>query len=165
MRNSNLHKIPANFNLKKRGFPFKVYLRKEKDIYKCTIDKYTMVYSFFDEKEVIIDGIDKEYTVKDNDHLVLTINCSNKGLIITSASLSIKSGDFQTEPQTEDCFPGDGYYTAGGTIGMPKCLKSRNIEIAFFGEYTINNEKVIIVDQKVSKHITRYGPGDGWNQL
>jgi hypothetical protein len=122
-----------------------------------------MVYSFFDEKEVKIDGIDKQFTVKNDDHLILTINCTNKGLTITSASLSIKSGDFQSTPQEEDCFPGDEYYT--DNIPMPRCLKSRDIEIANFKEETVNNEKILKVNQFIRKHITKYGPGTGYNQL
>ena len=161
---NNLHKIPANFNSVVRGHPFKVFLRKEKNIYKCKIDKFSMVYSFFDDKEVKITGIDTEYTVKNDDHLILTIYCTNKGLTITSASLSIKSGNFQSEPQEEDCFSGDGFYTGAGS-SMPKCLKSRDIEIARFQEVTDNNEKILIVNQLVRKHITRYGPGTGYNQL
>jgi len=160
---NNLHKIPANFNSQRRGHPFKVFLTKEKDIYKCSIDKLSMVYSFFDEKEVKIDGIDKQFTVKDNDKLILTIYCTNKGLTITSASLSIKSGDFTSEPQTEDCFPGDEYYSYN--VSMPKCLKSRDIGIADFREETVNNEKILKVNQFIRKHITKYGPGTGYNQL
>lgn len=153
--------MPANFNSERRGHPFKVFLTKEKDIYKCSIDKLSMVYSFFDDKEVKIDGIDKQFTVKNDDKLILTINCTNKGLIITSASLSIKSGDFRSEPQEEDCFPGDGYYI-GGSSSMPKCLKSLDIGIATFREYT---KGVLTVVQLVRKHITRYGPGSQYNQL
>jgi hypothetical protein len=160
---NNLHKIPANFNSQRRGHPFKVFLRKEKNIYKCKIDKLSMVYSSFDEKEVKISGIDTEYTVKDNDKLILTIYCTNKGLTITSASLSIKSGDFESLPQEEDCFPGDGYYSYN--VSMPKCLKSRDIEIANFREETVNNEKILKVNQLIRKHITKYGPGTGYNQL
>ena len=160
---NNLHKMPANFNSAVRGHPFKVFLIKEKNIYKCKIDKFSMVYSFFDDKEVKISGIDTEYTVKDNDHLVLTIYCTNKGLTITSASLSIKSGNFQSLPQEEDCFPGDGYYTSN--TSMPQCLKSRDIEIANFTEKTVNNEKILKVNQLVRKHISKYGPGTGYNQL
>ena len=161
---NNLHKMPANFNSAVRGHPFKVFLRKEKNIYKCKIDKLSMVYSFFDDKEVKISGIDTEYTVKDEDKLILTINCTNKGLIITSASLSIKSGDFQSAPQEEDCFPGDGYYI-GGPLSMPQCLKSRDIEIANFKEETVDNEKILKVNQLIRKHITKYGPGTGYEQL
>ena len=160
---NNLHKIPANFNSQRRGHPFKVFLRKEKNIYKCKIDKLSMVYSSFDEKEVKISGIDTEYTVKDNDKLILTIYCTNKGLTITSASLSIKSGDFESLPQEEDCFPGDGYYSYN--VSMPQCLKSRDIEIANFREETVNNEKILKVNQLIRKHITKYGPGTGYNQL
>jgi hypothetical protein len=160
---NNLHKMPANFNSAVRGHPFKVFLRKEKNIYKCKIDKLSMVYSFFDDKEVKITGIDTEYTVKNDDHLILTIYCTNKGLTITSASLSIKSGNFESLPQEEDCFPGDGYYTS--SISMPQCLKSRDIEIANFREETVNNEKILKVNQLVRKHITKYGPGTGYNQL
>lgn len=155
--------MPANFNSERRGHPFKVFLTKEKSIYKCSIDKLSMVYSFFDEKEVKISGIDKQFTVKDQDKLILTINCTNKGLIITSASLSIKSGDFQSTPQEEDCFPGDGYYSY--SVSMPKCLKSMDIEIANFEEETVNNEKILKVNQLIRKHITKYGPGTRWNQL
>jgi hypothetical protein len=161
---NNLHKIPANFNFGVSGHPFKVFVKKQGSIYKCSIDKLSMVYSFFDEKEVKIDGIDKQFTVKNDDHLILTINCTNKGLTITSASLSIKSGDFRSEPQEEDCFPGDGYYI-GGPSSMPKCLKSRDIEIANFREETVNNEKILKVNQLIRKHITKYGPGTGYNQL
>lgn len=160
---NNLHKMPANFNSAPRGHPFKVFLRKEKNIYKCKIDKFSMVYSFFDDKQVNISGIDTEYTVKDNDNLILTINCTNKGLVITSASLSIKSGSFESLPQEEDCFPGDGYYTYN--ITMPKCLKSRDITIANFKEKTVNNEKILTVNQLIRKHISKYGPGTGYNQL
>jgi hypothetical protein len=160
MFNSNLHKIPANFNSRRRGHPFKVFVKKQGSIYKCSIDKLSMVYSYFDEKEVKITGIDTEYTVKNDDHLILTIYCTNKGLTITSASLSIKSGTFQTNPQTEDCFPGDGYYDP-----MPKCLKSLGIEIANFTEETVNNQKTLIVNQIVRRHITRYGRGEGYNEL
>jgi len=160
---NNLHKIPANFNSAVRGHPFKVFLRKEKNIYKCKIDKLSMIYSFFDDKEVNITGIDTEYNVKNEDQLILTIYCTNKGLTITSASLSIKSGNFESLPQEEDCFPGDGYYTS--SIGMPQCFKSRDIEIANFREETVNNEKILKVNQLVRKHITKYGPGTGYNQL
>lgn len=163
MFNSNLHKMPANFNSKRRGHPFKVYLKKEKDIYKCSIDKYSMVYSFFDEKEVKISGIDTQFTVKNEDKLILTINCTNKGLIITSASLSIKTGLYEKEPETEKCFPNDGYYS--GPNNDNQCLKSRDILIARFTEETVNNEKILTVTQLVRKHITKYGPGTGWNQL
>jgi len=161
MFNSNLHKMPANFNSERRGHPFKVFLTKEKDIYKCSIDKLSMVYSFFDDKEVKIDGIDKQFTVKDDDKLILTINCINKGLIITSASLSIKTGLYEKEPETEPCFPGDGFYS-GGEVGTPECLKSLDIRIATFQEYT---KGILTVTQLVRKHITRYGPGSQYNQL
>lgn len=164
MFNSNLHKMPANFNSERRGHPFKVFLTKEKDIYKCSIDKLSMVYSFFDDKEVKIDGIDTKFTVKKDDKLILTINCTNKGLIITSASLSIKTGLYQEEFEREPCFPGDEYYTGGGPpiVGDPECLKSLDIRIALFQEYT---KGVLTVTQFVRKHITRYGPGIQYNQL
>jgi len=154
--------MPANFNSERRGHPFKVFLTKEKDIYKCSIDKFTMVYSFFDDKEVKINGIDTQFTVKHDDKLILTINCTNKGLTITSASLSIKTENVEREPEEEDCFPGDGYYTS--QLGnAPKCLKSMDIRIATFSEYT---KGVLTVHQLVRRHITRYGPNvDQYSQL
>jgi hypothetical protein len=168
MSNNNLHKMPANFNSKKRGFPFEVSVRKEKDIYKISIDKYSMVYSFFDEKEVKIDGIDKEYTAKDEDKLVLSLKFTNRSLIISSASLSVKDKLYGVgvESETENCFPGDGYYTQNG-VSTPLCLKTLDITIAVFYENTIDGEKVLTVSQYVRRHITRYNAGgtNGFNQL
>lgn len=157
MSNNNLHKMPANFNSKKRGFPFEVSVRKEKDIYKISIDKYSMVYSFFDDKEVKIDGIDKEYTAKDEDHVVLTLKLTNKGLIITSASMSIKGKNYFDgyQPQTEICFPGDGFWGSPG-VNNPLCLKSIDITIARLYEYTIDGKKVLTVSQYVFRHITKH---------
>jgi hypothetical protein len=163
MSNRNLHKIPANFNSKRRGYPFKVFLKKQKDIYKCTIDPYSMVYSYFDEKEVKINGLETEYTVKNGDHLIITLNYTNKGLTITSASLSIKSGDFKTEPKEAPCFPNDQYYTRSPS--PLKCLTSAEIEIAYFYEQTVNKEKILKVAQYIRHHITRHGRSSTYNSL
>jgi hypothetical protein len=52
---------------------------------------------------------------------------------------------------------------------MPKCLKTLDITIANFYEETIDGEKVILVNQLVRKHITKWGAGsvgyNSYNQL
>lgn len=149
---SNLHKIPANFELKPRSFPFKVSIRKKsQNSFECSIEPNSLVYDFYNDKEIKIDGLTNVYPVQGGDRVILTLNYEQAGLVITSASIKVTSSE-PAQPQFSPCFPNDQHYNPAYT----KCVSKTETQIALIEEETGSSTYELKVIQNVYHHINKF---------
>lgn len=149
---SNLHKIPANFELKPRSFPFKVSIRKKnQNSFECSIEPNSLVYDFYNDKEIKIDGLTNVYPVQKGDNVILTLNYEQAGLAITSASIKVTSSE-PALPELSPCFPNDGYWDPN----YVKCVSKTETKIAMIEEETGSSTYQLKVFQYVFHHMTKF---------
>ena len=148
---SNLHKVPANFNLKRRSHPFKVFVnRTGPSSFKCSIEPNSIVYDFFNDKEVKIEGITNTYPIQAGNYVILVLNYTQKGTIITNASIKVTSSE-PAQPQEVPCFPDDQYYSIDS-----KCVSQTESTIATIEEEDGAKIYTLKALQKIYHHITKY---------
>lgn len=149
---SNLHKIPANFELGIRSHPFKVFIRKKtQNSFECSIEPNSLVYDFYNDREVKIDGLTNVYPVNGGDRVILTLNYEQAGLVISSASIKVTASE-PAQPQSSPCFPNDEYYNPQ-TV---KCVSKTETQIAMIEEETGSSTYELKVIQYVYHHITKF---------
>ena len=149
---SNLHKIPANFEIEPRSHPFKVFIRKKtQNSFECSIERNSIVYDFYNDKEVKVDGLDKVYTIQAGDRVILTLNYEQAGLIISSASIKVSNSE-PAQPTYTPCFPNDEYYNPQ-TV---KCVSKTETQIAMIEAETGSSTYELKVIQYVYHHLTKF---------
>ena len=149
---SNLHKIPANFEIEPRSHPFKVFIRKKSEnTFECYIERNSIVYDFYNDKEVKVDGLDKVYTIQAGNRVILTLNYEQAGLIISSASIKVSNSE-PAEPTSTPCFPNDEYYNPQ-TV---KCVSKTETQIAMIEAETGSSTYELKVIQYVYHHLTKF---------
>lgn len=148
---SNLHKIPANFEIGTISHPFKVFLRKKnQNSFECSIEPNSIVYDFYNDKEVKINGLDQSYTVQAGSRVILVLKYQQAGLAISSAN--IKIGSAAAEPQYTPCFPNDQAYIPS----YVKCVSTTETVIASIEELTGSSTYQLNVIQNIYHHMTKY---------
>jgi hypothetical protein len=144
---SNLHKIPVNFETRTESHPFKIFIKKNNEnAFECSIEQNSLVYDFYNDKEVKIDGLDKSYVVQGNENVYLTLNYQQAGLVISKASIRIGSYDLT---EYSPCFPNDPYY--GQNV---QCVSKTDTIIGLIVQPYENAE--LYVEQYINRHITKY---------
>lgn len=149
---SNLHKIPANFEIEPRSHPFKVFVRKKTSTsFECSIERNSIVYDFYNDKEVKIDGLDKVYTVQAGNKVILTLNYEQAGLIISSASIKVTSSE-PAQPTYTPCFPNDEYYNPD----YVKCVSKTETQIAYIEAIAGSPTYQLKAFQNIFHHLTKF---------
>lgn len=154
-----MNKLPANFDVDKRNHPFKVSVRGSNNKFECTIEPYSLVYDFFNDKKVIIKGIENTYPCKAGDKIILNLKIEKKGLSISSATIRVSTGD-PIDPQYSPCFPLDRYYSS-----EQKCLTEIEILIATLQEKENSKIPKLEVLQNVYRNISIQAARNGVNSV
>jgi len=84
-------KLPNNFEALDIDFPFKTKISVENNKYFAIVSTLSLVYNFYDDKEVTIQNIGKKLPITADQSVILTLKYSNSGTNITNASISIKN--------------------------------------------------------------------------
>ena len=83
--------LPNTFEGLDKDFPFKTKITIENNKYYATVSTLSLVYNFYDDKEVIIQNVGKKLPITANQNVILTLKYSNSGTNITNASISVKN--------------------------------------------------------------------------
>jgi hypothetical protein len=87
-----MKKIPENF-IPSITHPFKIFLKKRGKKYYIVVEKLSILYDHYSDKEILIENIGKEIETiiptSSVQYVILTINYDQKGNRMTSASISI----------------------------------------------------------------------------
>lgn len=158
---SNLHKIPANFEIKPRSHPFRVSVRKKGgNTFECSIERNSIVYDFYNDKEIKIDGLDKVYPVQAGNKVILTLNYEQAGLIISSASIKVTNSG-AAQPTYTPCFPDDEMYNPNSV----KCVSRTETLIASIEEMTGSPTYQLKAFQSIYHHLTKFACYTGPSQF
>jgi len=84
-------KLPNSFEALDIDFPFKTKISVENNKYFAIVSPLSLVYNFYDDKEVTIQNIGKKLPITANQSVILTLKYSNSGTNITNASISVKN--------------------------------------------------------------------------
>jgi hypothetical protein len=94
-----MKKIPENF-IPSITHPFKIFLKKRGKKYYIIVEKLSILYDHYSDKEILIENIGKEIETiiptSSLQYVVLTINYDQKGNRMTSASISVMNNIPQT---------------------------------------------------------------------
>lgn len=126
------------------------FLKENESTFECSIEPNSLVYDFYNDKEVKIDGLTQTYTVQAGDRVILVLNYQQAGLIISSASIKISSE--AAEPEYSPCFPNDQYYDPE----YVKCVSKTETNVALIEELTGSSNYQLKVSQYIYHHITKY---------